>query len=229
MHAEWSTAKGGAFVCEAEDLKRLTTLLESKVGEVSWKIMCADGLTRSGDEITTLLEFDNDPDRKIQGLHLRGGGYAAGCRASVQLGGSFKVLNMSIDGPADFVEELRPILESQLSGIRAWYTHISQVSWYAIVMVVFALFFLGVSLVIVSNFDEVIAQSFQFTNMVISAMVGLFFGVFTLSLNKIRDKLFPPVTFAIGQGKRRYDNMEKVRWSVIIAFVVSLGAGLVFL
>ena len=35
MQGSWSVFKDGAFVCEAEDLERLTKLLESHVGEVS--------------------------------------------------------------------------------------------------------------------------------------------------------------------------------------------------
>ena len=48
-------------------------------------------------------------------------------------------------------------------------------------------------------------------------------------LNRIRERLCPPVTFAMGQGKRRHENFEKIRWGVIVAFTVSLSAGLLLL
>ncbi len=45
--------------------------------------------------------------------------------------------------------------------------------------------------------------------------------------NKLREKFFPIATFAIGQGKERYELEEKIRWSIIVALVVSVLASLI--
>ena len=54
MQASWHVSKDEAFVCEAEDLERLTKLFKSRVGEVSWEIVCADGIDRSGEGVHSI-------------------------------------------------------------------------------------------------------------------------------------------------------------------------------
>ena len=229
VKAKWSISKDGAFVCEAEDLERLTRLLELEVGEISWEIACADGVTRSGDNVAMLLEFDNAPNRKIQRLRLHAGGYVAERSASVQLGGSLDVLHVSIDGPAEVVDQLRPALESQLSGLRVWYGRVADFDFLGASMLF--LFLLGgtlfLAVVLLESSNESAETSRRPQAIFITVIVGI--PVIAWGLNKIRDRLFPRVTFAIGQGKRRHEHLEKVRWGVIVAFGVSLSAGLVLL
>ena len=48
-------------------------------------------------------------------------------------------------------------------------------------------------------------------------------------LNNLYTYLFPRSIFTIGQGKSRFKQQQKVLWGVIIAFFVSLAAGVVVL
>ena len=230
MKAKWSISKEGAFVCEAEDLERLTRLLDSEVGELSWEIACADGVTRSGENVATLLEFDNTPNRKIQGLRLHAGGYVGQRSASVQLGGRFDELDASIEGPPEFVDQLRPALESQLSGLRVWYGRVTGIDFYLASLFLLILLWVTMRLAFLFGFiessNEPPATSRRAQVIVVTAIAGI--SLIPWGLSKIRDRLFPRATFAIGQGKRRHENLEKVRWGVIIAFGVSLAAGLAY-
>ena len=227
MQASWRVSKDEAFVCEAEDLERLTKLLKSRVGEVSWEIVCADGIDRSSEDLTALLEFDNAPNRTIQRLHLRAWGNNAQCSASVRLGGLFNALDASIDGPIEFVEQLRSALESQLYGLRAWYARVARMDFVGLLL----LFWVCTGIVLANLVDS----SNESSGLTVRGKVLLFFtatlGVMVIGwgLNGIRKRLFPRVTFAIGQGKRRHGNLEKIRWGVFIAFGVSLLAGLLLL
>ena len=151
MQASWHVSKDEAFVCEAEDLERLTKLFKSRVGEVSWEIVCADGIDRSGEDLTALLEFDNAPNRTIQRLRLRAWGNNAQCSASVRLGGLFNALDASIDGPIEFVEQLRPALESQLYGLRAWYARVARMDFVGLLL----LFWVCTGIVLAIAFDPV--------------------------------------------------------------------------
>ena len=45
--------------------------------------------------------------------------------------------------------------------------------------------------------------------------------LFVYILNRARNWLFPEVFFALGQGERRYDFKEKMRW-VVVALILSL-------
>ena len=230
MQASWRVSKDEAFVCEAEDLERLTKLLKSRVGEVSWEIVCADGIDRSGEGLTALLEFDNAPNRTIQRLHLRAWGNNAQCSASVRLGGVFNALDASIDGPIEFVEQLRSALESQLYGLRAWYARVARMDFVGLLLP----FWVCTGIVLAIAFD-LVDSSNESSGLTARGKLRLFFtatlGVMVIGwgLNGIRKRLFPRVTFAIGQGKRRYGNLEKIRWGVFIAFGVSLLAGLLLL
>ena len=231
MQASWSVSKDGAFVCEADDLERLTKLLESHVGEVSWEIACADGIDRSGQDLTALLDFDNAPNRRIQRLRLRARGNNAQCSASVRLGCLFNVLDVSIDGPVEFVEQLRPALESQLYGLRAWYDPLARMDF---VQVVFLLLLAAVLVATLAVAFDLIDSSNESPGPTARGQARLYMAiggaaVVGWGLNKIRERLFPPVTFAIGQGKRRHENLEQIRWGVIVAFAVSLLAGLLLL
>ena len=215
MKAKWSISKEGAFVCEAEDLERLTRLLDSEVGELSWEIACADGVTRSGENVATLLEFDNAPNRKIQGLRLHAGGYVGqrsasvaggyvGQRsASVQLGGRFDELDASIEGPPEFVDQLRPALESQLSGLRVWYGRVTGIDFYLASLFLLILLWVTMRLAFLFGFiessNEPPATSRRAQVIVVTAIAGI--SLIPWGLSKIRDRLFPRATFAIGQGK----------------------------
>ena len=231
MKAKWTISKAGAVVCEAEDLERLIRLLDSEVGELPWEIVCADGVTRSGKNVATLLEFDNAPNRKIQRLRIRAGGYVAERNASVQLGGPLDVLDATIEGPSEFVDQLRPALESQLSGLRVWYGSLTGVNFFIVSMILLMLLLVTVFIAEVFGFtqssNEPPEPSRGAQVFVVTLLAGI--SVIPWGLNKIRDRLFPCVSFAIGQGKRRHEFLEKVRWGVIVAFGVSLSAGVVLL
>ena len=136
MQASWSVSKNGAFICEADDLERLTKLLESHVGEVSWEIACADGIDRRGQDLTALLEFDNAPNRRIQRLRLRAHGKNAQCSASVQLGDLFNVLDVSIDGPVEFMEQLRRRLNHRCMGSVHGYDGVARTDFVNVVLLV---------------------------------------------------------------------------------------------
>ena len=231
MRASWSISKNDAFVCEAEDLRRLIKLLESHASEVSWKIVCTDGIDRSGEDLAALLEFDNAPNRRIQRLHLRACSNDTQCSAYVWLGGSFNVLEASIDGSIEFVDQLRPALESQLYGLRAWYTRIARTDFvkvsFLLLFSVSIVFFLLVAFGFVEGSNESPEPTEPTAKRGFALAVTVVWGglVVGWGLNKIRERLFPPVTFAMGQGKRRHEILEKVRWSVTFTGVTLL-AGL---
>ena len=231
MQAHWNISKNEAFVCEAEDLERLTKLLESHVGEVSWEITCADGIDRSGKDFTELLEFDNALDRRIQRLRLYARSNNAQCTVSVDLGGHFNNVYAFIDGPIEFVEKLRPTLESQLSGLRAWYKRVARMDFVIVVCLlllsIFIASMLAVAVDLVDSSNESSEPTARGRALVYTVIGGAL--VIGWSLNKVRERLFPSVTFAISQGTRRHEYLEKVRWSVIVAFGVSLLAGLLLL
>ena len=232
MQARSTISKCQAFVCHDEDLRRLIQLLESRVGPVSWTILCSDSIDRTGDDIEELLGFDNAPNRRIQYLRLRAHDAEDRCSAAVSLGGRGNVIEASIEGSTGFVDPLHLVLESQLSGLREWYTRVARADFVVLFLLFLAFVGGGLFLLFGFGFIGVSNESPEPPEIQRERVVAIFFtvvlGVIVAGwgLNKIREKLFPLVTFAIGQGKRSYETLEKVRWGVIVALGVSLGAGL---
>ena len=65
--------------------------------------------------------------------------------------------------------------------------------------------------------------------MPIQLAAAIVFVVLWFLLKKPYNYLFPQASFLIGQGEARFTHKQKVLWSVIIAFLVSLAAGLFIL
>ena len=51
--------------------------------------------------------------------------------------------------------------------------------------------------------------------------------VMGITLNRFRDTVFPRSVFLTGQGKARFQQLERFQWGVVIAFAVSFTAGVV--
>jgi hypothetical protein len=56
---------------------------------------------------------------------------------------------------------------------------------------------------------------------VLAVFIGTFVGAGIL--DSLRERCFPSAAFALGHGVHRYEIVEKVRWSVVVGFLVSLG------
>ena len=227
IQARWSLSRDDGIVCEAEDIRRLVTALTASVGSVSWEIECADGVSRSGSNIEELLAFDNPPDREIQRLIVRARSDDGRAIASVELGGKVASVSASIDGPSELVQQFRTALEPQLFGLRAWYTRVARLDFISVVLFFFFVMWLtvtiGMALGILATNDEpglpLRGQAVAYT------MIAGAIGAGWL-LNRLRERIFPVATFEMGQGKRRHELLEKVRWGVVVAFIVSLVSGL---
>ncbi|MGH8544552.1 MAG: hypothetical protein ACREX3_13180 [Gammaproteobacteria bacterium] len=231
MQASRRISKGDAFVCEADEVQRLAKLLESRVGDVSWEIGCADGIDRKGHNLEELLAFDNAPACRIEQLFLSARAKGGERTASIRLGGAYSTIEASTDGPAEFVEQLSTSLESHLSGLRTWYARVARLDFvnigFLLLFSIFTVAILAVALGFSGTSDESTGSTARGQALVYT-MIG---GVIAVGwiLNKLREELFPSVTFAVGQGKRRYETLQKTRWSVIVGFGISLLAGLTLL
>ena len=68
-------------------------------------------------------------------------------------------------------------------------------------------------------------KAFSITGIVLAAfgLVGLTFW----GLHRLRSRYFPLAIFKIGQETRRFETDEKVRWTIMIGFAVSVVASVV--
>ena len=198
-------------------------MLESCEGKVSWTAQCADHTERSGTGIHELLDFDNVASRKIEDLNITAHNYShprdEHFSVGISIHGSYDpagrgVLRADVDGPTEFVDRNRRELEHWLRGLRAWYWPATRVN---ILTVMIAVFVITITYGVV--FDT--AQFFGLIEGtttpntpaplgVLIAAVGIFLA-FVWGVIKIRERIFPNATFAIGQGTERYERLEYVR------------------
>jgi hypothetical protein len=68
--------------------------------------------------------------------------------------------------------------------------------------------------------DSALAQLVLYGGIIVLFAIGIV-------LNRFRDSLFPRAVFLIGQGKARFQHLERIQWGIIIAFIVSFAAGVV--
>lgn len=58
-------------------------------------------------------------------------------------------------------------------------------------------------------------------------IVAFTFGTIGAILHQFRNRLFPRLTFLIGQETRRHKTLDKVQWGVVVSFAVSFVASIV--
>ena len=148
------------------------------------------------------------------------------------VGSSWRDISLDVHGRDDVVDRLRAELLEILSGIRPWYATVQRVNFVALAVfapaVLFLLFLIRIAL------RPNPAGTSTGSNPRMDAILWLIvigtyasFLVVGFLLNRFRDSIFPRSVFLIGQGKARFQHLERIHWSIGIAFLVSLLAGIV--
>ena len=229
MKAKWNISNNDAFVCSAEDIKRIARLLESLEGRITWTMECADHVERSGNgpDLENLLDFDNAPSHSIQSVDINTRSHYnvpedQQFNVSVRLGSRvFSVLSVSIDGHIDLVERVRSSLESALRGLRAWYWRFASINVYLSWMIVSLMILLVVSLALVLGVVDTTSSADSITSDQVARMIGLTvtFSLVVVAVlwtfDRLRERLFPRVAFTIGQGKQRHEIADWTRKLII--------------
>ena len=231
MQGSRTISEDVAFACEHDDLERLANLLATRVGPMSWKLEWSDRIDRQGDDLAKLLEFVNSSRQEVRDIQLWARSEDRERHVSIGLGRGFSNIYTSIEGPVEFVQQFSAVLEAQLSGFRPWYARVARLDFvdvgFGILFSLFAVVVLLTALGLVGTDDRssdptARGQALLYTVIGVVVVIGWL-------LNKARERRFPMTTFALGQGKRRYQTLEKVRWTVVVGFIVSVGAGVVVL
>ena len=222
------------FVLTEGSLKKLDEALGRFADKVAYRVDCADELQRELD-LKKLLAFENAPKKAIttitadatkEGDNLRG--------AIVRLRqSSFRAtIILVFRGPESEVEKLSDAVESILAGMRPWYWWLAKHPFVNLVLAVpLPLMVVMYSLEVWWN--RIGRSQITFRGGALAGLVIL--GAALLNTAAIfalvwfTSKLFPRATFAIGQGLSRYNVLEKIRWTIVIGFFVSLAAGVAVL
>ena len=190
-------------------------------------------MTRTFKTVKELATFENPPRQQIQRLQISARSDDFKKRATIELSGSWRRgISLNIDARDDVVTRLRSDILDVVGGLRPWYGALHRVDFVPFMLV--ALFLLWFGLVSAIAFKWLPTDGSKDSTPSVSAMaqvvtwgVPAVCFVMGIVLNRFRDSVFPGAVFLIGQAKGRFAHVERIQWGIVIAFVVSLVAGLV--
>ena len=238
--ASSSDSFNGAVVIGAEDVRRCWKILDQHFGEVSATAHCADGLTRDFTSLDALLEYDNSISREIHTLDVKGHGDGSeSAHARWNMSATITISTFGSYSPTTPVEIRLACDEPDLHIIRrgllelfgdakVWFSVFVKIRMEFIYVGVLILLWMAARLMVPG---ETSGEGLPFPSAILGAL--LFMGVLALlgcvgfGLNKVQDRYFPKAVFTLGQGQKRFETDEKVRWGIFITGGVALMVGLV--
>lgn len=232
MRISRSSSLSSPFVVTEDDLTKICNSFAkfaNKENVVELEMESTDNLTRKYSRIEELLEFENTPKNMIKSILIKIFVHEVdNYRIAYLTLSDDKLSNVyiSLEGPEKDVIKLNESIEDYLQGMKPWYSRVTNVDFFILLMgllLLFFLFILGASwfgLLSTSGSSSTNEQSDKAD--VILAIIFISPLLFGFLLNWLRSWIFPLSYFAIGQGKKRYNNSEMVRIIIVIGLVVSI-------
>lgn len=230
MSANIRAERKHAFVLKQEQLKRIWESFQSRIGSPSITIKCSDEVSREYENWKSFSKFENPPNKAIKHLIVKANSDDHSKRAEVEFSRSaYRIISISINGGEAVVTNLYDEIGDVLDGTKPWYWRLAKIDFFYV-----AAFILGAGYMFLTLYAGESTGQTEFTAkqavtatsvfcLIIAGLVALIIG-----LNKLRHRVFPLSFYAIGQGLHRFELDEKIRWGVIIAFVISISSSTVF-
>ena len=221
-----------AFVLEREQVRKICRLLQDRVAPPSISAKCADGIAREFPDINQLLEYENPRKRRIVALTFSSNTKDWTKRAQVSFAAhSWATVSVSISGAETSVLRLKDELGEVVDGTKPWYWRFARIDFFIAALIVWCV--AGSLLGIYANHEGAptvkqavtLIYAFSVIGVVSAALGGL--ALLGWGLICLRDRYFPLALFRIGQEARRFETDDKVRWTIMIGFAVSLIASIV--
>jgi hypothetical protein len=225
MKASLDLAKNQPFVFTDREAKRFSELLSKHIGEVNIVTSCADAIRREFKSARDLIEYENAKSSEIEYIAYTAYSEDGQKTASLRMGKMVdRTVELNISGPEPTVKKLKDELCDVIEGIRPWYWMVCYINFYVVMLV---LYILGMNLInLLTPDDSKPSPGLKLGRALLGLAVFVsVIGLFVLLgwiLNILRRKYFPMGMFAIGQGEQRHRVGEKIRWIVIIGFLLSV-------
>jgi len=223
------------FVMREVHVRKVWEVLTRTMGVVRVRAECLDGLSRSVDSLVELLSYDNRRGRAIVSLSFRAHSPERNAHCTITYARNLqRPIEISCEGEEESISTLRRELRDINEAMRPWYASVAQLDIAALtigggILLVIALVsaralgWVPVPPKTAISEAEKSIQSAKIFGLILLGLVGL--GI----LNSTRDRVFPAGEFTLGEGEERYEVNEKIRWAVVIGFLVSLAASVVVL
>ncbi len=241
MNVHYSTELQQTFVIGDSELKEVVVLLEEHVGEVYIRAKCSDDVSRDFDNVERLIDYKNPKSKEILRIYLTAFSDDNSKTAGITfVNSTWSGILIDYKGPENTVSRLREETLDIIAGIRPWYGMMYRINflnpiWIVLgILLVAGLLFSFSILMIGFGWIPAVPEGNRKDLMIrlrairsVLLIPQVIFFVIAVFSNKILKSYFPKAVFTIGQGKSRFEHHEKVRWVVIISFLVSFAASLV--
>ena len=222
--AEWTHP----MLVDEASLGKIEALLKRKIDKPKITASCVDKTEHEFSSVNTLAKYENSKGKRIESIRfwaIKDSDRSKQARVSLT-SYNFRTLEIEVTGTQATAPKVRDELEEICEGIRVWYWPIYKIDF--VLLMLGALFFLW----LIANIIVRIQQGtlvLNNTNTNSDDALGILVAVAIIAVGSavhfLRDRLFPRLTFLIGQEIRRHETLEKVQWGIVIAFIVSLVAG----
>lgn len=233
VKAHFSVGLPQAFVIGEGEVVKLAGLLSARIGVLEIRVDCADGASLIFKNAKELNAFENPRERTIKRIVFSAQSEDFGRRATIDLSGlPWGSIRLEFVGPDDALSRLRSEVIECIGGMRPWYDFLHRINFVYISAFVYCLIWLAALVIVsykgVSTSNAGIPSSTESARGQLSVLstVAILFAL-GFGMNRFRDSLFPRAIFLIGQGKSRFQLLDRIQWVIIMGFIVSLAAGIV--
>ncbi len=220
-----------AVIVDTDSLTRLWSHVEEYTGQVEATARCSDDIVRKFDSISSLLSFENSDRTKIKWLEIEGRSREKERTIGITIGRQYSApASLVVRGEELDVSTMRTKVSDTIYGMKAWYSHVAKVDlfmvWGAIALVLVLLLQLMASTEPTPRPSRSFAEALKLLVQVIGIFSGIGLAIFLTA--RLRTRFFPLVSFATGQGVKRHQIDEQVRWTVLVGFVVGLAGSIAY-
>ncbi len=227
VHAEYNAKH--AFVVTVDEIEKIWSTLSKSYEHIEAQTKCADGINRTFTCSDDLVSYTNPKRAEIKIIEIVFSNRSSEHydRGSVRIGKKFgETLSLSVHGEENHVTATNTSLRDLFNEIKPWFSGLATLDLSLVFMPLCVLLFSFLYLTTRGN--EVKEVSSSSAVLAIVATLGLFATLFLSAwiVGRLRNKIFPIATFAIGQGRVRNELIDKIRWAVVIGSAVSVFASI---
>lgn len=220
-----------AIIVDSDSLQRLWAHVDVFAGPPSATVSCSDGVERKFAALDEMLKYENTTRAAAQTFELYGRTHDSERSVSVTVGRRYGApATVSIRGEEQDVTSTKTRFMDTIAGMRAWYSPAATVDLYIVWSVIFITIVLVFQLMAPSQAPSRPGRSFSEAIRVLGSTLLVFMPVLltVVATAKLRARYFPRVSVVLGQGARRHQVDEQVRWTVIVGFIVGLAGSVTY-
>ena len=230
MKERLSAARKHAFVLRQSDLETLYNLLEKKIGTVTTSAVCSDDVERQFENLGELASYNNPKTKRILILLIESGAPNEEGHAKLDFTENPEThISININVQAKTDSDIKNKVFDTIEGMKPWYSFLAETNNFLTIFIA-----VGTGLGCVMIAYLAIEKYYVLGNISkISRTFFLLYSSFIIGfianyvLKGLRKRIFPLGYFALGNGERRYEIAERVRWGIIITLAGSFLSWLV--